>query len=334
MKLVKWSAAGAFMIVLSACSNSDTGSSAQGDSEDWKPDRSIEFVAPAGAGGGWDTTARMLSKVIEEEGLADQSFGVVNKPGGGGAVGWAYINNRNDPHNIFVASPPLLFIPLNGQSEYGYEDFTPLANLIADYGAFAVREDAKWDTLDELFEDMRDDPASVSIIGASAPGSMDHMQFVTFADAAGVDITKIKYVSDQEGGALTAVLNGSVEVLSSDMSEAAEQARAGKLKILATTAPERLEGDFLENIPTGMEQGIDAQFVIWRGIFGPGDMSESEISYYEDLFREASESEAFDEIRVSMGWDEEFMGHEEFKSFLDEQNLEIEELINDLGLGQ
>ncbi|MEK4564019.1 tripartite tricarboxylate transporter substrate binding protein [Alkalihalobacillus sp. FSL R5-0424] len=333
MDKYKWSLISIATIILAACSSNESNST--GDTDDlWKPDRSIEFVAPAGAGGGWDTTARMLAKVIDEEGMAEQSFGVVNKPGGGGAVGWAYIQNRNDPHHIFVASPPLLFIPLNGQSDYGYEDFTPIANLIADYGAFAVREDAKWDTLEELFEDMREDPSSVSIIGASAPGSMDHMQFVTFADAAGVDITKIKYVSDQEGGAMTAVLNGSVEVLSTDMAEAAEQARAGKLKILATTAPERLEGDFLSDIPTGIEQGVDAEFVIWRGIFGPGDMSQSEVDYYEQLFREASESDAFDEVRTSLGWDEEFMGHEEFKSFLDEQNLVIEELINDLGLGQ
>lgn len=63
-------------------------------------------------------------------------------------------------------------------------------------------------------------------------------------------------------------------------------------------------------------------------------MSQSEVDYYEQLFREASESDAFDEVRTSLGWDEEFMGHEEFKSFLDEQNLVIEELINDLGLGQ
>ncbi|WP_017729544.1 tripartite tricarboxylate transporter substrate binding protein [Halalkalibacterium ligniniphilum] len=322
------------MFILAACSGSNSSpADAEGVNEngEWTPSRSIEFVAPAGAGGGWDTTARMLARVLEEEGIADQSFGVVNKPGGGGAVGWAYVHNRNDPHHVFVASPPLMFIPLNGQSEFGHEDFTPIANLIADYGAFAVRADAKWENLSELFEDMVEDPTSVSVIGTSSPGSMDHMQFVNFAEAAGVDITQIRYVSEQEGGTLTALLNGSVDVLSTGVSEAVEQARAGEIRILGITAPERLEGEFLSELPTGIEQGIDAEFVNWRGVFGPPDMTPEQVKYFEDLFREASESEAFAEIRNTYGWEEFFMGSEEYGQFLDEQKNEIQGLLERLG---
>src|SRR5699024_1513633 len=117
---------------------------------------------------------RMAAKVFNEEGIINQSIGVVNKEGGGGAVGWAYIaGNEGSPYNIFVSSPPIIFVPLNGQSEYGHEDFTPLANMIADYGAFAVKADAKWNDLNELFDDMKKDPESITVVGASSPGSMD-----------------------------------------------------------------------------------------------------------------------------------------------------------------
>ena len=297
----------------------------------WEPDRSIEFIAPAAAGGGWDTTARMLAKSIDEEGISDRSFGVVNKPGGGGAVAWAYIHKRNDPHNIFIGSPPLHFVALAGQSPFGYQDFTPIANLIADYGAFAVRADAKWDTLEELFADMREDPTQVTTIGVSSPGSMDHMQFVLFAEAAGVDITKIRYVSDQDGGAMTSVLNGSVDVVSTGVAEAAEQGRAGKMKILGITAPERLEGDYLSTLPTGIEQGIDAEFVVWRGVFGPPDMTDEQLAYYEAVFKEASDSDSFAEVREAYGWDELYMGSEEFTHFLDEQSEDLEKILDELG---
>nr|WP_231847037.1 tripartite tricarboxylate transporter substrate binding protein [Oceanobacillus iheyensis] len=302
------------------------------DQGEWVPDRSIEIIAPAAAGGGWDTTARMLARTIDEEQLADESFGVVNKPGGGGAVAWSYIHKRNDPHNIFVSSPPLHFVYLNGQSPFGYEDFTPIANLIADYGAFAVREDAKWDTLDELFADMREDPESVTVVGVSSPGSMDHIQFMMFADKAGVDIKKIRYVSDQDGGGMTSVLNGSVDVISTGVMDAVDQARAGKMKILGITAPERLEGDeFLETLPTAKEQGIDAEFIVWRGMFGPPDMTDEQLAYYEQAFQKVSESEAFAEVRDMYGWDEQFMNSEEFQVFLDEQYVELEKILIDLG---
>ncbi|KMK78315.1 tripartite tricarboxylate transporter substrate binding protein [Alkalihalobacillus pseudalcaliphilus] len=299
---------------------------------EWVPDRSIEIIAPAGAGGGWDTTARMLARTIDEEGFANRSFGVVNKPGGGGAVAWSYIHKRNDPHNIFVSSPPLHFVYLNGQSPYGYEDFTPIANLIADYGGFAVRHDAKWDTLDELFEDMREDPGSVTVVGASSPGSMDHMQFMMVADKAGVDITKIRYISDQDGGGMTSVLNGSVDVISSGVMDVADQARAGKLKVLAITAPERLQGDeYLETLPTAKEQGIDSEFIVWRGMFGPPEMTEEQLAYYEDVFRQTSESEAFANIRDMYGWDEQFMDSEEFTEFLKQQSEDLEAILIELG---
>jgi len=328
----KWLVPLAFATVLGACSMPVQHGSVDATGN-WQPDRSIEFIAPAAAGGGWDTTARMLARTIDENHLSDQSFGVVNKPGGGGAVAWAYIHKRNDPHNIFISSPPLHFVELAGQSPYGYKDFTPIVNLIADYGAFAVREDAKWDTLEELFADMREDPTQVTTIGVSSPGSMDHMQFILFAQAAGVDITKIRYVSDQDGGAMTSVLNGSVDVISTGVSEAAEQARAGKMKVLGITAPERLDGEFLSTLPTGMEQGIEAEFVVWRGVFGPPDMTDEQLAYYEHVFKEASDSPEFAEVREAYGWDESYMGPEEFGEFLDQQSIELEAALEELGFG-
>lgn len=125
--------------ILAACSTNNT--SGDNESGEFEPDRAIEMVAPAGAGGGWDTTARMAAKVFSEAGIMDESIGLINKPGGGGAVGWAYVAGQDGSnHHLFVASPPIILVPLNGQSEYGYDDFTPIANVIADYGAFAVRK--------------------------------------------------------------------------------------------------------------------------------------------------------------------------------------------------
>ncbi|MEN1969577.1 tripartite tricarboxylate transporter substrate-binding protein [Lentibacillus sp. N15] len=327
------------MVVVSACSggdkNTSSDSSGDKDSGDWKPDKKIEIVAPSGAGGGWDTTARMAAKMFNEAGIIDQDIGVVNKEGGGGAVGWAYIAGKDgSPYNLFVGSPPLQLVPLNGQSEYNYDDFTPLSNLIADYAAIAVSADAKWDNLNELFDDMKKDPSSITVIGASSPGSMDHIQFIKIAKAAGVDVKKIKYVSDQEGGALTALLNGSVDVYSTGVAETVEQVKAGKIKVLGVTSEERLEGDTLSDFPTAKEQGIDETFVNWRGFFGPPNMDEAAVKYYEEKFKELSDSDEFAEVRAKYGWNEKYMDSKEYKEFLDEEYESNKELLDELGLAK
>ncbi|MCC3355469.1 tripartite tricarboxylate transporter substrate binding protein [Bacillus sp. REN16] len=335
------------VLFVAACSNSSTSNNSgekgnepekSGDNEaaeSWAPEKAIEIVAPAGAGGGWDTTARMAAKVFEDEKIIEQGLGVVNKPGGGGAVAWAYIHSQKDsPYNLFVTSPPMLLVPLNGQSEFDFEDFTPLANVIADYAAIAVRADAKWNNLNELFEDMKKDPSSVSVVGASSPGSMDHIQFIKVAKAAGVDITKIKYVSDQDGGALTQLLNGSVQVFSTGVAETVEQVKAGKIKVLGVTSEERLEGEVLGDFPTVLEQGIDATFVNWRGFFGPPEMDPAAVKYYEEKFKELSDSQAWAEIRKQYGWAPMYMNHEEYKKFLSEERDSMKALLDELGLGK
>lgn len=319
------------LLLLAACSSNTTNKTSDGT---WAPDKAIEIVAPAGAGGGWDTTARMAAKIFEEEKIIDQGLGVVNKPGGGGAIAWAYIHSQNSPYNLFVTSPPMLLVPLNGQSEYDFEDFTPIANLIADYAAIAVRADAKWNNINELFDDMKKDPSSISVVGVSSPGSMDHIQFIKIADAAGVDVKKIKYVSDQDGGALTQLLNGSVQVFSTGVAETVEQVKAGKIKVLGVTSAERLSGEVLEDFPTVKEQGIDATFINWRGFFGPPNMDKAALEYYEKKFKELNDSDAWAKIREKYGWNEMYMDHDEYIEFLKNERDLMKELLDELGIGK
>ena len=326
-----------FLLVLTTACTDNTSSteSEEGKNSSWEPEKSIEIVAPAGAGGSWDTTARMAAKVFEEAEIIKKGVGVVNKPGGGGAIAWAYIHSKKgSPYNLFVNSPPMLLVPLNGQSQYNYEDFTPISNVIADYAAFAVREDAKWKDLNELFDDMKKDPSSITVVGASSPGSMDHIQFVKVAKAAGVDVTKIKYISDQDGGALTTLLNGNADVYSTGVAETVEQVKGGKIKVLGVTSEERLEGEVLSDFPTVKEQGIDAIFINWRGFFGPPNMDQNALKYYEEKFKELSESKEWKEISKKYGWTEMYMNSEEFKEFLAKEHDEMKKLLDELGLAK
>ncbi|KKB36164.1 tripartite tricarboxylate transporter substrate binding protein [Bacillus thermotolerans] len=327
---------GAFMLFLAGCGNTqESGEAASGAEGSWQPEKPIEVVAPAGPGGGWDTTARAIAKLLESENIIDQRMAVVNKPGGGGAVGWAYVNGKaGDNHTMFIASPPLHFVPLNGQSDLDYQDFTPLSAVIADYAAFIVKADSPYNSMTDLVEALKKDPQAVSVVGDSAPGSMDHMQFVKAVKAGGVDVKNLKYVSAQDGGGMSMLLGGKVDVYSTGLAEATEQARAGKVKVLAITAPERLEGETISEFPTLKEQGIDDEFVVWRGFFGPKDMDPAAVKYYEDAFKQMMETEQWKEVRDNFGWTDNYMNSEEFAVFLEEEHKEIEALMEEVGLKQ
>jgi putative tricarboxylic transport membrane protein len=326
-------------LLLAACggtsdetTSTDTSTSS---SEAWEPSKPIEVIAPAGAGGGWDTTARTVAKVLEEESIINQRMAVVNKPGGGGAVGWAYVDGkRDDNHLLFVTSPPIMFVPLNGQSDLGHRDFTPIAGVIADYAAFVVNADSPFNTMNDLVDALKEDPKSVSIVGDSAPGSMDHLQFVKAVKASGVDVKQLKYVSAQDGSGMSMVLGGKVDVYSTGLAEATEQAKAGKVKVLAITAPERIEGDTVSEFPTLKEQGIDDQFVVWRGFMGPKDMDPAAVAYYENAIKEMMETDTWKEQRDNFGWKDNFMSSEEFGQFLDNEYDTMATLMKEIGLGK
>ncbi|MED4128134.1 Bug family tripartite tricarboxylate transporter substrate binding protein [Shouchella miscanthi] len=321
-----------FMLVLVVvgCSNEGTVDT---ETSEWKPEKPVEMVAPARAGGGWDTFARVVSNAIMEQGLMDQTIGVVNKPGGTGAVGWAYIQNVNDPHHIFSTSTTMVFSMLAGNSDYNWDDMTPIANLAADYGIIAVRADAPWETLDEFLQDYKENPESITVVGGNTPGGFDHVQFISLAMEAGIPMEEITYVTDQSSGGLPILLNGTVDVLSSKLgSGAVAQHRAGNIKILAVLSEERLDSEQLASFPTAVEQGYDTVFVNWRGVYGPGDMTDEQVAYYERVMRDISESEQFAAIRKQFGWDDLFMGSEEYTEFIRQEVETNSAIMEKLGL--
>ncbi|MFN2747128.1 MULTISPECIES: tripartite tricarboxylate transporter substrate binding protein [Bacillus] len=322
-----------FALILGGCGGNAASNNKAGEEKDFKPSKPIEVVAPAGAGGGWDTTARTVAKIMGEEQLIDK-MAVVNKPGGGGATGWSYVHRKKgDNHTLFVTSPPLLFVPLNGQSQYGHEDFTPIASVIADYGAFVVHKDSPYQSMKDLIEALKKDPKSVSIVGTSSPGSMDHMQFVSAVQKAGVDAKQLKYITAQDGAGMSMLLGKKADVYSTGVGEAAEQARAGKVRVLAITAPERMKGETVKDFPTLKEQGIDDEFTVWRGFMGPPGMSEAAVKFYEKKIKEMMEKDSWKSIRDSYGWEDKYMDHKEFKTYLDAQHKAMKSLLDEIGLG-
>lgn len=328
--------AGVLAFSLGACSSSDTTSSGKKEEGTGYPTKAITVVAPSGAGGGWDLTARSLTKVLSETKIVEQPLTVENKPGGGGAVFMAEYATQQVENNemLFVNSPPIIINNLKkeGNSPYGYKNTTPLAQLTKDYGAIVVKADSQFTDLKSVLEEVKKDPSKLTFAGGSAPGSMDHLISILPAYKYGVDPTKVKYVSYDGGGeAITALLGGNADVIGTDASSVKEFLKAGKVRVLAVTSTERISGDF-KDVPTAKEQGIDAEFTIWRGVFGPEKMSEEAKSYWEKSIEKLVNTPEWKTEVETQGWEMEYKNGSDFKKFLEEQEKQIEQLLTALGM--
>lgn len=321
----------------SGTTGGSTGTTAEQPASKY-PEKPIIMVAPSGAGGGWDKTARSLGKVLNESKLVEQAITVENKPGGGGVVFMAeYVSkDKGNAYRLFVNSPPILINhnKKEGNSPYGYKDVTPLAQMTKDFGAVVVRADSPYQDLKSLLEAIKADPSKITLAGGSAPGSMDHLISVLPAAKYGIDPKKVKYVSYDGGGeAIAALLGNNADMIATDASGVTEYLKAGKIRVLGVTSEERLGGD-LKDVPTLKEQGIDATFNIWRGVFGPPDMPADAKAYWEGKLKELSESDAWKKELEANGWASEYRGSEDFTKFLDEQDKLVTELLTSLGMSK
>ncbi|WP_316568224.1 tripartite tricarboxylate transporter substrate binding protein [Neobacillus sp. YIM B06451] len=328
-------AAGVLALSLGACSEKETAGGKKKSGSDY-PNKAITVVAPSGAGGGWDLTARSFTKILSETKLVKQPMTVENKPGGGGAVFMAEYATQQASNNqmLFVNSPPIIINNLKkeGNSPYGYANTTPLAQLTRDYGAIVVKADSKFTDLKSVLDEVKKDPAKLTFAGGSAPGSMDHLISILPAFEYGIDPSKVKYVSYDGGGeAITALLGGNADVIGTDASSVKEFVKAGKVKVLAVTSSERLEGDYAD-VPTAKEQGVDAEFTIWRGVFGPEKMSDDAKDYWDKTIAKLVETPEWKTEVESQGWELEYKNSEDFKQFLKDQEGQVQKLLEALGM--
>jgi putative tricarboxylic transport membrane protein len=248
----------------------------------WKPEKNVEIIVGTGPGGGQDKTARTVQHLLTDKRLVEVPVTVVNKPGGGGSVGWAYLGQRaGDAHYVMVVTTTLLTSQITGRSTLGYVDITPLAMLLSEAVAISVREESPLRSGKDLIERLKKDASSVSASIGSSVGGPNHIALALIAKAAGGDAKKLKTVVFQGGGeAITATLGGHVDLISSAANNVIPHLAAGKMRVLGIAAPQRLSGVFA-NVPTWKEQGIDVHITNWRLLAGPKGLSAAQVAYWD-----------------------------------------------------
>ena len=255
-----------------------------------------QCIAPSNPGGGWDFICRTTAKFLFDLGVIEDSMQVTNMSGGGGGVAFAHVTKeRNEDNNLIVAASMSTSARIAQGIYEGakQDDVHFLATFGAEYGAIAVQADSKYETLNQMMDDIKADPRSVGIAGGSSVGSYDHIKPMLIAQKAGLeDVTKLKYVSFDGGGeAMTGLLSGSTEALSGDFSEMLGFMESGDVRIIAILAPERLKN--FPDIPTAKEQGYDVVGANWRGLYMPAGASDEAKEFWSKAIQTMADDAGF-----------------------------------------
>jgi putative tricarboxylic transport membrane protein len=266
----------------------------------WEPTKPIEFVIPAGTGGGADQMARLIAGIAEESKLSPRPFIVVNKSGGAGAEGFLHVKSKKgDAHTIIITLSNLFTTPLHTGVPFGWRDLTPVARLALDQFILWVNADMPskekhYKTAKEYLAAVKERSGKDTQMKMGGTGSAQEDQIITIQVEQALGV-KFIYVPFKGGGEVCVNLVGNhVDSTVNNPIECASHWKAGRVRPLAVFDAARIpDGDWKE-IPTVKEAlGLDVQYNMLRGIFGAPDMPKEAVDWYIGFLRKVYETPKF-----------------------------------------
>lgn len=306
--------------LLTPGSGSDTGTQIPG----------LRLMVPNTPGGGYDITARTAAKNAEEAGLTS-GIEVFNLPGAGGTVGLSRLTADHGNGKVAMSMGlGVVGAVHTNKAPRTLADSTPIARLTEEQDIVVVGKDSPYKNIKDLLAAWRADPAKVPVGGGSAPGGPDHLAPMLMARAARIAPKDVNYVPFDGGGELLAsILGNKVAFGVSGVGEYLDQIKAGELRLLAVTGPERVPG---LDAPTLRESGLDTEFTNWRGIVAPPGLTDAERGKLVQLFEKLHASKQWKDSMKKNGWDDAFLTGDKFGAFLDQENKRVDSVLKELGL--
>jgi tripartite-type tricarboxylate transporter receptor subunit TctC len=235
------------------------------------PARGVLVIVPYSAGGGSDISARLLARDLET--VLGKPVTVENRAGGGGWIGWGSLaQSQPDGYTIGYVNAPSMFAGYLDRSQGGarkenLDSFTPLINHVVDYNMWAVKPDSKFRTVKDILDEAKKRPGTITLNGGGH-GTDDHIAVLGIGANTGTTFQMIHFRGTPEGK--TQVLGGNIEVYACNVSEGAEDVKAGVIRPLGVMSPERSK--FIPNAPTFREQGFNEVWSVSRGIAAPAGL--------------------------------------------------------------
>lgn len=289
----------------------------------------LRIMAPASPGGGWDTTARTMQRVIQSTGLA-RNVQVFNVEGAGGTIGLGQLARQDDDALLMMMGLVMVGAVETNESATTLADVTPVAQLLGEPEIIVAPADSPYATLQDFVDAWGADPRALPVAGGSAGGA-DQILAGLVAQAGGVDPAQINYIPYSGGGeSLAALLGGQVALGISGIGEYAPQVLSGDLVGLAVSGAER--SDQVPDVPTIVEGGLDVELLNWRGLMARPGMSDEARADLVDLVQRAHDTDEWREALADNGWDDTFVVGDEYAEFLRSEEERVREVLTEIGL--
>ncbi|MGE5640470.1 MAG: Bug family tripartite tricarboxylate transporter substrate binding protein [Clostridia bacterium] len=261
----------------------------------WEPTKTVEFVVPAGTGGGADQMARAIQGIVAKHSLMKQSMVVVNKSGGAGAEGFLDVKNaKGDPHKIIITLSNLFTTPLATGVPFSWKDLTPVKMMALDEFVLWVNAETPYKTAKDYIDAAK--KAGPGKMKMGGTGSRQEDQIITAAIEQKTGV-KFTYIPFKGGGDVAVQLVGKhIDSTVNNPIEAVAHWKGGKLRPLCVFDAKRMpyndkiaEGKSWGDIPPCKDQGLDVEYLMLRGIFMAGGVSQDQVAYYVDVLKKVQQ---------------------------------------------
>jgi putative tricarboxylic transport membrane protein len=255
----------------------------------WEPAKTVEFIVPAGTGGGADQMARLIQSIVAKHNLMKQPMVVVNKGGGAGAEGFLDVKGaRGDPHKIIITLSNLFTTPLATGVPFSWKDLTPVEMMALDQFVLWVNSETPYKSAKDYVAAVKAGGPNKFKMGGTGSKQEDQIITVGLEKKTG---TKFTYVPFKGGGEVATQLVGKhIDSTVNNPIEAVAQWRAGSLRPLCVFDSNRMpykakvtKDMSWSDIPTCKESGVDVEYLMLRGIFMPGGVAADQVKFYSDL---------------------------------------------------
>jgi len=297
------------------------------------PDRNVLMVVAGSPGGGLDLTGRALEQTMLETRLHKTGFVLKHMGGAGGNLAKAYVHQRSgDPYTLYVESNRIYVNKLVGTTHLDHRDLTPIARLTTEYLVWVVRADSPFKSAKEVLDKLKADPTSVAF-GVGTVPSNDQMNILRPALAYGVNPKQIKIVVFKSGGDLMIqLLGGHVPVISTGLSEAIEQVKAGRVRVLTVSSPKPLEE--LSGVATWRSLGINVEILHWRGLFAPPKTPAGAVKYWDQALGKMVKTDSWKKALDRHGWFDAYAGSAQFSKDLEGEIKVYDAILTQLGMAK
>lgn len=300
----------------------------------WRPDKPVELIVGAAPGGANDRIGRTLQRLLQD-GRVSTPVNVVNRPGGGQSVAFAYLNTHpNNPHYLGLASSSWLTTVAAGRGTVTPRELSPIIKLLDEFQMYFVRADSPIKSARDIVDSLRRNPASLSFGISTAAGNPIHISVAEIARLAGADPTKIKVVVFNSGtDTAIQVAGGHLDIGVQSPGSAMQLMQSGKVRFVGVAGPRR-HGGVLASVPTMREQGVDVTANVFYTVFGPRGMDAAQLAFWDDALAGVMKSDAVRKDADFNFWTVDTIGHRELPAFLDKELESYRRTLVALGLAK